>query len=302
MANIKVTIDYPIANGLPLTFKSPAKCSQVTGMTVHYTEGGASKSKTFQFADAHGNNVGSIDLFASNVLVKVILDVDASKAYVQNADTNAYLESELAKKYSPDNKPTPEALGMINWFKKGTPIESGDDLNSEKYMALGKYYAQSTAVVKTLINCPAGLTDDNFVMYVFQRTNESDTLCQLILTLKGEICLRGSNSNGVFGSWKKMFTNADKPYGSYTGSSSVTTPITIDTGVTSEHNNAVLIRKSGGTSFVIATASGFIGKDASDNVCAGTGVSYGGTSGKITIMTVDDMFNTDGATYRWYCL
>lgn len=99
MANIKVTIDYPIANGLPLTFKSPADCSQVTGIKVQYPSGtGTTSNKTFQFADAHGNNVGSIDLFASNVLVKVILDVDASKAYVQNADTNAYLEAQLAGK------------------------------------------------------------------------------------------------------------------------------------------------------------------------------------------------------------
>lgn len=99
MANIKVTIDYPIANGLPVTFKSPADCSQVTGLVVCYPEGDGYTSKDFQFADAHGNNVGDIDhLFASNVLVKVILDVDASKAYVQNADTNAYLEGRFDKK------------------------------------------------------------------------------------------------------------------------------------------------------------------------------------------------------------
>lgn len=103
MANIKVTIDYPIANGLPVTFKSPADCSQITGLVVSYPSGSTTKTKTFQFADAHGNNVGSIDLFASNVLVKVILDVDASKAYVQNADTNAYLEAELAKRALVEN-------------------------------------------------------------------------------------------------------------------------------------------------------------------------------------------------------
>ena len=98
MANIKVTVDYTILNGQPLTFKSPADCSQVTGLVVSYPEGGETKSKTFQFADAHGNNVGDIDLFASNVLVKVILDVDAKKAYVQNADTNAYLEAKFDTK------------------------------------------------------------------------------------------------------------------------------------------------------------------------------------------------------------
>ena len=92
MANIKVTLDYTIVNGQPLTFKSPVDCSQVTGLVVYYPIGDTTTSRVFQFADAHGNNVGDIDLFASNVLVKVVLDLDASRAYVQNADTNAYLE------------------------------------------------------------------------------------------------------------------------------------------------------------------------------------------------------------------
>lgn len=114
MANIKVALDYTILDGQPLTFRSPADCSKVTGLVVYYPEGGTNKSKTFQFADAHGNNVGSIDLFAANVLVKVILDTKANRAYVQNADTNAYLEGELAKKYSPTNKPTAADVGLGN--------------------------------------------------------------------------------------------------------------------------------------------------------------------------------------------
>lgn len=109
MANIKVTIDYPIVNGQPLTFRSPADCSKVTGLVVYYPEGGTNKSKTFQFADAHGNNVGSIDLFAANVLVKVILDTEANRAYVQNADTNAYLERRFEGKANNPNL-------LDNWY------------------------------------------------------------------------------------------------------------------------------------------------------------------------------------------
>jgi hypothetical protein len=55
---------------------------------------------SFLFADAHGNNVGSVDLFASDVLVKVILDTELNRAYVQNADTNKYLEERLNSKLS----------------------------------------------------------------------------------------------------------------------------------------------------------------------------------------------------------
>ena len=45
--------------------------------------------------------------------MKVILDVTNGFAFVQNADTNAYLEAELAKKYSPTNKPTAEDVGAF---------------------------------------------------------------------------------------------------------------------------------------------------------------------------------------------
>ena len=87
--NIRVDLDTPIKDGTEVVFRSPVDCSQVTGLIV-YSNGG---SQEFMFADAHGNNVGDIDhLFAENVVVKVILDITTSMAFVQNADTNAYLE------------------------------------------------------------------------------------------------------------------------------------------------------------------------------------------------------------------
>lgn len=93
MANIKLHLDSPIFNGRVITFKSPTKCSEVSGLIIYYPGARGTTSKTFQFADAHGNNVGGKDLFAGDVLVKVILDTDLNRAYVQNADTNAYLEA-----------------------------------------------------------------------------------------------------------------------------------------------------------------------------------------------------------------
>ena len=100
MANIRVDLDYTIRDGLELKFRSPVDCSQITGLIVYYP--GANEtvlSKVFALADAHGSNVGDIDhLFAEDVVVKVILDVTKSMAFVQNADTNAYLEEQLASK------------------------------------------------------------------------------------------------------------------------------------------------------------------------------------------------------------
>jgi hypothetical protein len=100
MANIRVDIDYIIEDGTEIKFRSPADCSAITGLVVYYpSASGSTTSKVFMLADAHGNNVGDIDhLFAENVVVKVILDVTNSVAFVQNADTNAYLEAQLASR------------------------------------------------------------------------------------------------------------------------------------------------------------------------------------------------------------
>ena len=96
--NIRVDLNYPIQDGTEVIFRSPVDCSQVTGLKVYYPENGATVSKEFMLADAHGNNVGVIDhLFAENVVVKVIMDVTTGMAFVQNADTNAYIESTFVK-------------------------------------------------------------------------------------------------------------------------------------------------------------------------------------------------------------
>lgn len=103
MANIRVDVGYAIHDGSELKFRSPVDCSAITGLIVYYPgEDGNLTSKVFTLADAHGNNVGDIDhLFAENVVVKVILDVTTGMAFVQNADTNAYLEGHIQNKENP---------------------------------------------------------------------------------------------------------------------------------------------------------------------------------------------------------
>lgn len=92
--NIRVDLKTNIADGSEVVFRSPADCSQVTGLAIYHTGG----RTEFAFADAHGHNVGDIDhLFAENAVVKVILDVTAGMAFVQNADTNAYIERTFIK-------------------------------------------------------------------------------------------------------------------------------------------------------------------------------------------------------------
>ena len=105
--NIIVDLSYPIKDGTEVKFRSPVDCSQVTGLKVNYPNG----SQEFAFADAHGNNVGDIDhLFAEDVVVKVILDVTKGMAFVQNADTNAYIERTFIKSV---NGKTPDENGNV---------------------------------------------------------------------------------------------------------------------------------------------------------------------------------------------
>lgn len=97
MPKIRIDLEATVINGQALTFKAPADCSDITGLVIYYPEGNKTTSKTFKFVDAHGVDVGSgtISLFAANALVKVVLDTDQGKAFVQNADTNAYLEGKF---------------------------------------------------------------------------------------------------------------------------------------------------------------------------------------------------------------
>lgn len=96
--NIIVDLNYPIKDGTEVVFRSPVDCSQVKGLLVNYQDNGPC-TKEFALADANGNNVGKIShLFGEDVPVKVILDVTKkSMAFVQNADTNAYLEGRFAE-------------------------------------------------------------------------------------------------------------------------------------------------------------------------------------------------------------
>lgn len=90
MATIKLTVDS-VVDGQSLTFKAPCDCTAVTGITIGST--------TYTFKDAHGNDLNGMgNLFLTGAYVKVVLDTTNHYAYIQNADTNKYLETAIAAK------------------------------------------------------------------------------------------------------------------------------------------------------------------------------------------------------------
>ena len=100
MARIKVNAEAPLYNGMPVTFRAPCNCSIVDGLTVCYGDA----SQQFAFSDAHGNNLAGLgNLFAKDAVVKAVLDTEKGRAFLQNADTNAYIEERLSKSVSSVN-------------------------------------------------------------------------------------------------------------------------------------------------------------------------------------------------------
>lgn len=98
MANIKITVDGPLMDGHKITFKAPCDCTEVQYLDVLYVKDGAQVNKLFTMKDTHGNTLTGVgNLFKTEAYVHVILDITRNYAYLQNADTNAYLEGKFAE-------------------------------------------------------------------------------------------------------------------------------------------------------------------------------------------------------------
>lgn len=95
MANIRVDLNHAPLDGEAVTFKAPCDASEITGLVIYYD----GVSKAFTLTDANGNDIGVLDnIFAEGAIVKAILDTDGNKAFVQNPNTNTYLESKFDTK------------------------------------------------------------------------------------------------------------------------------------------------------------------------------------------------------------
>lgn len=99
---IEIDVSHFIEEGSEIKFRAPDAGDVTSKLRIKDKDG---NSKDFAFADANGNDVGEVNnLFAKDAVVKVILaDINGTvenpklgRAFVQNADTNQYLENELS--------------------------------------------------------------------------------------------------------------------------------------------------------------------------------------------------------------
>jgi hypothetical protein len=268
MANIRVDLDYMHEAGYEIKFRSPADCSAITGLVVYYPgASGATTSKVFMLADAHGNNVGDIDhLFTENVVVKVILDVTNSVAFVQNADTNAYLEEQLAGKLPLDGStPMTGPLKLQGDFAR----LSGDDGS----MALISF-------------TKAGDSSDRRVLMMMNRTQEKNDSFSLVYR---------TTTNGVNSDYQ-IFNERNKPKGTYTGNGSAAKREINIGGI----NNVLKINCVGNSTLVLVSDIGAVVFSTGAKVIGyytAAEVKY--QDGVLTLNTNSPSFNGNGNAYHY---
>lgn len=100
MSIIKVNLDYPIEDGAVITFKAPCNSEDATALNIYYPNimerTRSIRQATFTFDDANKYDLKGIpNLFVQGAYVTVILDTNDNIAYIQNANTNAYLEDKF---------------------------------------------------------------------------------------------------------------------------------------------------------------------------------------------------------------
>lgn len=116
MANIRIDLNHTPLAGEAIKFKAPCDAKDITGLTVYYvTDANEITSKEFTLTDANGGDIGVVDsIFSAGAIVKVILDTDANNAFVQNPDTNTYLERRFEGKANKDHTHTADSIKFEN--------------------------------------------------------------------------------------------------------------------------------------------------------------------------------------------
>ena len=132
MANIRIVVDGPLMDGHKLTFKAPCDCSDMEYLDVRYMKDNTQVSKLFTMKDANCNALTvTQNLFAKDSYVSVILDTKKGRAYLQNANTNNYIESTFMRsdKIVTERKTMTTSTNGNLWF----------NLDQSKYVLLSAH-------------------------------------------------------------------------------------------------------------------------------------------------------------------
>ena len=171
MANIRVSSICPIYNGMPVTFKAPCDCTAVEGLTVSYESTGY----TFTFKDAHGNTLTGLgNLFSQGALVKAILDTENGFAYLQNADTNGYLENRMARSVR-------VSLPVSGWKSQKQTVTVAGVLADESAQLIYPVptLASQTAYMDASIRCTA--QGENSLTFTADATPSADITVYVVI-------------------------------------------------------------------------------------------------------------------------
>ena len=99
MASIEHSLNHPLRDGESIKFKANCSSSEATDLKIIYPtdDDGTLETETFVFKDAHGNDLSRMaDVFLAGAYVEVITDTSEKAAFIQNGDTNGYLETKMA--------------------------------------------------------------------------------------------------------------------------------------------------------------------------------------------------------------
>lgn len=194
MALIKIELLAPPVDGMDIKFQAPCDCTAVTGIELHYpAEDGSTATKELTFRDAHGNNLAGIgNLFAQGAYVKVIVDTENGYAYLQNADTNGYLESKLSMDLLWQNaSPSSEFAGQditVDWIQDYSMYIVGFKMNTNSgYYTWNILSRGDTGLMHDQINA---ISDDYPILFVARA---------VLLSTNGYVRFGDSHSRNVSG-------------------------------------------------------------------------------------------------------
>lgn len=176
MSNIRVDLNHAPFDGEAVTFKAPCDASSITGMVIYWANGGSTVSQAYTLTDANGADIGVLDnIFAKDAIVKAILDTDGNKAYIQNPNTNTYLEDKFDGKadashnHSASNI-TSGTLGVARGGTGATTFTSGAALIGAGTGAVTTRAITNNANTTTAITGSTNLVTMNTLRYAMNRT------------------------------------------------------------------------------------------------------------------------------------